>query len=68
VRQVARYQQEPKMTPQLRKSGYEQSKSHLLVHPALEFLVIYETTFFSECSFDWATGPFFVPPTAKPTR
>lgn len=55
------------MTPQARKLGYEQSKSHLLVHPTLEFLVIYETTFFSECGFDWTTGPVFVPPTAKPT-
>lgn len=50
-----------------KKTGYEQSKPHLLIHPTLEFLVIYETTFFSECGFDWTTGPFFVPPTAKPT-
>jgi hypothetical protein len=68
VRWVARYQQEPKMTPQTRKQGTSNRKSHLLVHPTIEFLVIYETTFFSQCSFDWATGPFFVPPTAKPTR
>ena len=51
-----------------KKNKYVHTKPHLSVHPPLEFLVIYKTTFLSECRFDWAIGPLFAPPTAKPTR
>jgi hypothetical protein len=42
-------------------------KAHLSVYPSLKFFVIYKTTFLPEGSFDWGTGPFFIPPTAEPT-
>lgn len=41
-------------------------RAHLFVHPPLEFLVVYKATFLPERSFGWATGPFFIPPTAEP--
>ena len=51
-----------------KSTKYVQSEPHLSVHPPLEVLVIYKTTFLSECGLDWAIGPLFVPPTAEPTR